>query len=263
MMPLALFASREFVGLTLLTFLLYGALGGLLVLIPYVLIQAAGYSGTAAGAALLPFPLILAVTAPLMGGVAGRIGSRLPLSIGPLVVAAGFLLATRVGPGAGYWTVYLPAILVIAVGMAGAVAPLTTAVLSSVDARHTGSASGFNSAVARTGGLVATALLGGILATSGPQLMAGFRIAAAVCAAASLAAGASAFVLLALREGARFIFAASTAPTLLAPPAHDHRRRSRKPTARARRDRCPSRTPTTGTTGRGARSSGSAPPIRY
>ena len=192
MMPLALFASREFVGLTLLTFLLYGALGGLLVLIPYVLIQAAGYSGTAAGAALLPFPLILAVTAPLMGGVAGRIGSRLPLSIGPLVVAAGFLLATRVGPGAGYWTVYLPAILVIAVGMAGAV-------LSSVDARHIGWASGFNSAVARTGGLVATALLGGILATSGPQLMAGFRIAAAVCAAASLAAGASAFVLLARR----------------------------------------------------------------
>ena len=200
MMPLALFASREFVGLTVLTLLLYGALGGLLVLIPYVLIQAAGYSGTAAGAALLPFPLILAVTAPIMGGLAGRIGSRLPLSIGPMVVAIGFLLAMRVGPGAGYWTVYLPAILVIALGMAGAVAPLTTAVLSSVDARHTGSASGFNSAVARTGGLVATALLGTVLATSGPALIAGFRVAVAACAAASAVAGASAYVMLAKRR---------------------------------------------------------------
>ena len=93
-----LFAVGEVVGLTVLTLLLYGALGGLLVLIPYVLIQAAGYSGTAAGAALLPFPLILAVTAPIMGGLAGRIGSRLPLSIGPMVVAIGFLLACAWGP---------------------------------------------------------------------------------------------------------------------------------------------------------------------
>jgi EmrB/QacA subfamily drug resistance transporter len=192
MMPLALFASREFVGLTLLTFLLYGALGGLLVPIPYVLLQAAGYSGTAAGAALLPFPLILAATAPIMGGLAGRTGPRLPLSIGPVVVAVGFLLATRVSAGAGYWGVYLPAILVIAMGMAGAVAPLTAAVLGSVDARHTGSASGFNSAVARTGGLVATALLGSILAASGPALIAGFRLACAASAVASLGAGASA-----------------------------------------------------------------------
>ncbi|MEO8927594.1 MAG: MFS transporter, partial [Caulobacteraceae bacterium] len=110
MMPLALFGSRDFVGLTALTFLLYGALGGLLVLIPYVLIQAAGYSATAAGAALLPFPLVIAVTSPLMGGLAGRIGSRLPLTVGPLVVAAGFLLALRIGPGASYWTGFLPAI---------------------------------------------------------------------------------------------------------------------------------------------------------
>jgi NaMN:DMB phosphoribosyltransferase len=87
--------------------------------------------------------------------------------------------------------------------MAGAVAPLTTAVLSSVDARHTGTASGFNSAVARTGGLVATALLGSVLAASGPALLAGFRIAAAVCAAASLAAGVSAFALITRRLDAR------------------------------------------------------------
>ena len=90
MMPLALFASKSFVGLTLLTLLLYGALGGLFVLIPYVLIKEAHYSATAAGAALLPLPLVLAVASPVIGGFAERIGPRLPLTIGPLVVAAGF-----------------------------------------------------------------------------------------------------------------------------------------------------------------------------
>lgn len=197
MAPLALFGSRGFIGLTLLTALLYGALGGLLTLIPYVLMQAAGYSGTAAGAALLPFPLILAVSSPLMGGLAGRIGSRIPLTVGPLVVAAGFLLTLRIDAEGSYWTTVLPAILVIAIGMAGAVAPLTTAVLASVDARHTGSASGLNSAVARTGGLVATALLGGVLAASGAELVAGFRMAAVICAVASVAAGLSAWLLVA------------------------------------------------------------------
>ncbi len=196
MTPLALFGSRAFVGLTALTFLLYGALGALLVLVPYVLIEGAGYSGTAAGAALLPFPVVLASTSRLMGGIAGRAGSRLPLSIGPAIVAAGFVLLLRVGEGADYWREVLPAILVISLGMAGAVAPLTTAVLASVDARHTGSASGLNSAVARAGGLVATALVGGVLAACGARLFAAFHVAAIACAAASLAAGFAAFVLL-------------------------------------------------------------------
>src|SRR6185295_3966650 len=135
MMPLALFASKSFVGLTLLTLLLYGALGGLFVLIPYVLITEAHYSATAAGAALLPLPLVLSVASPMMGGLAGRIGARLPLVIGPLVVAVGFLLTLRISAAADYWTEVLPAILIIAVGLSGAVAPLTTAVLNSVDAR--------------------------------------------------------------------------------------------------------------------------------
>jgi EmrB/QacA subfamily drug resistance transporter len=128
MMPLALFGSSSFIGLTLLTFLLYGALGGLLVLVPYVLIQAAAYSGTAAGAALLPFAAVMALVSPLMGRLSGRIGARLPLSAGTLVVAVGFLLILRIGPDGNYWTGVLPAILVIAFGMTGAVAPLTTAV---------------------------------------------------------------------------------------------------------------------------------------
>ena len=192
MMPLALFASRSFTGLTILTLLLYGALGGLFVLIPYTLIKAAGYTAAAAGAALLPLPLVLAVVSPVMGGLAARIGPRLPLSIGPLVVAGGFLLALRIDARANYWMEVLPAILVIAVGMSGAVAPLTTAVLGSVDERHTGSASGFNSAAARTGGLVATALLGSVLAAAGVRLVGAFHgamlIGSCACAAASLAA---------------------------------------------------------------------------
>ena len=196
MMPLTLFASRSFVGLTLLTLLLYGALGGLLVLLPYVLIKAGGYAGTAAGAALLPLPLVISATSPMMGGLAARIGPRLPLAIGPLVVAGGFLLATRIGAAADYWTQVLPAVLVIAIGLSGAVAPLTTAVLGSVDARHTGSASGFNSAVARTGGLIATALLGSVLAARGAGLPAAFHRAMLVGAAACLAAALSAFGLI-------------------------------------------------------------------
>ena len=196
MMPLALFGSSTFVGLTLLTLLLYAALGALFVLVPYVLIEAAGYSGARAGAALVPFAVVLALASPAMGVLAGKLGSRLPLTVGPLVVAGGFLLALRIGPDAAYWTGVFPAIMVMAIGMAGAVAPLTTAILASVDSRHAGSASGLNSAVARTGGMVATALLGGVFATSGPALVSAFHGVALACAAASVAAAASAFFLI-------------------------------------------------------------------
>lgn len=193
MMPLALFGSAEFIGLTLLTLLLYGALGALMVLVPYVLISAGGYTSTQAGATLLPFAVILATTSPLMGAFAGRVGSRIPLTIGPLIVALGFVLLLRVTAQASYWFVVFPAILVMSIGMAGAVAPLTTAVLSSVDRAHTGSASGLNSAVARIAGMVATALLGGVLGAEGAALLGGFHKAAMFCAAACVAASACAF----------------------------------------------------------------------
>jgi EmrB/QacA subfamily drug resistance transporter len=196
MMPLVLFSASTSVGLTLLTLFLYGALGGLFVLIPYILIEAASYSGTEAGAALLPLPAVLALTSPLMGGLAGRIGSRLPLSVGPVVVAVGFVLLLRVDQHNSYWTTTFPAILLIAVGMAGAVAPLTTAVLASVGPRYTGSASGFNSAVARLGGLIATALLGGVLAAEGGNLIGQFHVAAIAGAGLALASSASAFLLI-------------------------------------------------------------------
>lgn len=194
MMPLALFVSRAFAGLNVLTFLLYGALGGMLVLLPYVLIELKGYTATAAGAALLPMPLVIALTAPTMGKLAAKVGSRLPLTIGPAVVAVGFLLAMRIDVGGSYWTATLPAMLVISLGMAGAVAPLTNAVLSTVDARHTGMASGFNSAVARTGGLIATAMSSAILVAHAQALQSGFHVAMAVCAASAACASACAFL---------------------------------------------------------------------
>jgi EmrB/QacA subfamily drug resistance transporter len=193
MLPLKLFGSSSFSGLNLMTFLLYGALGALMLLVPFVLIQALHYSAKQAGAALLPFPVVLAIGSPLMGKVAGSHGSRLPLAIGALVVAGGFLLGTRIGDGS-YATTVLPAILVIAIGMACVAAPLTTAVLSSVDASHTGVASGFNSAVARGGGLIATALLGVVLTAQGRALLAPFHAAMAVCAGCALAASVCAFV---------------------------------------------------------------------
>lgn len=198
MLPLALFGSRDFVGLTWLTLLLYGALGGVMVLIPYVLIESQGYSATAAGAALLPLPVVLALASSAMGRLAGRVGARLPLIIGPVVTAAGCALAVRIGDNVGgaggYWTTVFPALMLVSLGMAVAVAPLTTAVLESVPADRNGVASGFNSAVARTGSLVASALLGGVLAAPADQLAARFHIAVLATAAAALAAGVCAFI---------------------------------------------------------------------
>ena len=195
MMPLSLFASRSFVGLTIATFLLYGALGGLLVLLPTVLIEACGYSATQAGAALLPLPLVIALASARMGRIAGRIGARLPLTIGPVVVAAGMALAVWIEPSGSYWTSVLPSLLVISLGMAAAVAPLTTAVLGSVAPDRTGVASGLNSAVARAGGLILTALAAAVLAARGTDLVPLFRVAALVAAGLALLAGAAAFVL--------------------------------------------------------------------
>ena len=200
MMPLRLFGADgekglAFTGLTVLTLLLYGALGALMVLLPYVLIRAAHYSGTAAGSALLPFAVIMAAASPLMGAVAGKTGPKVPLTVGPALVAAGFLWMLGVDGRALYWTQVFPGVVLMAVGMAMAVAPLTAAVLASVDHRHTGSASGLNTAVARVAGMIATALLGGVLTLAGPGLIGGFHVAMAICAVAAAGAGASAFLM--------------------------------------------------------------------
>jgi len=195
LMPLELFASRSLIWLSILTFLLYGALGALLILLPYVLIEACGYSATAAGAALLPLPLILTVSSPTTGAFAARAGARVPLAVGSLLCGLGFLLTLRIHAHANYWTGVLPALLVISVGLASTAAPLTTAVLSSADARNSGAASGLNSALARTGGLLATASLGGVLAPAGGQLLTSFHGAMGIAALACLGAFLSAIAL--------------------------------------------------------------------
>ncbi|MCM8556466.1 MFS transporter [Sphingomicrobium sediminis] len=189
MMPLGLFGGQCVVALNLLTFLLYGALGALLLILPYLLIESGGYSETLAGLAIMPFPLIIGLGSPIMGGIAERIGARLPLTIGPLVVAGGLLLGMRISEGSDYWTTVLPAIAVVGIGMALAVAPLTSAVMAAVEERYTGTASGLNNAVSRTGNLIAVALMGGVLSLTGSALFGGFHDALLAMAAAAALAG--------------------------------------------------------------------------
>ena len=142
-------------------------------------------------------PLVIAAASPAAGALAGRVGPRWLLITGPVIVAAGFFLMLRIVSAASYWLGTFPAMVVIALGMACAVAPLTTAVLMSVDSRHTGAASGLNSAVARTGGLIATALIGPVIASSGAALLSAFDAATAIGAVICLAAAASAAALIA------------------------------------------------------------------
>jgi EmrB/QacA subfamily drug resistance transporter len=199
-MPLTLFGTKSFVGITLLTLFLYAALGGMVVLLPYVLIEKGGYSAAAAGAALLPLPIAMGLGSRAAGRLAERTGARLLLSVGPCIAAAGFALFLRIDDDAyGYLGVVLPALAIVACGLTLSVAPLTAAVMGAVDATHVGSASGVNNAVARVAGLLATALLGLVLA-SGPAsagFMARFHVAALVGAVLALAAGVAALVTLA------------------------------------------------------------------
>jgi len=205
MMPMALFAGRTYVGVTLVTLFLYAALGGLLVLLPYLLIRVGHYPSTAAGAAMLPLPVLIGLGSRTMGRLSERVGPRWPLTIGPLGVAMGFALLVRVGDGhIAYWPVLFPALVVIAAGMAVSVAPLTATVMGAVSAGHAGSAAGVNNAVARVAGLVATALLGLVLtgAAQDAVFVAHFRVAALVGSGLAVLASLSAVALIAPKASA-------------------------------------------------------------
>lgn len=159
MMPLDLFRSRQFSAANLVTFVVYAALSGVFFLLVSFLQIAAGYSPVAAGAASLPVTLLMLLFSARAGALAQRVGPRLPLTVGPLVLALGMAMMAGIDPGGNYLTSVLPAVVVFGIGLTLVVAPVTATVLAAAESRHAGIASGINNAVSRVGGLLAVAIL--------------------------------------------------------------------------------------------------------
>jgi EmrB/QacA subfamily drug resistance transporter len=188
MLPLSVFRSRQFSAANAVTFVVYAALSGALFLVPVVLQEVRGYSPLESGAALLPVTFIMLALSSRSGALAARIGPRLQMSVGPLVIAVGLLLFARIGDHGSYLTVMLPAVLVFGLGLAINVAPLTATALAAAPAEHAGVASAVNNDVARAAGLIAVAVLpvaAGITGNSylHPAMLAhGFRVAVVIAA---------------------------------------------------------------------------------
>jgi EmrB/QacA subfamily drug resistance transporter len=195
MMPLDVFASRQFSAINAITFVVYGGLGIVMFLFVQALQVVAGFSPIKAGTALVPFTVLMLLLSARAGALAGKVGPRIPLAAGLVVAACGMLMMTRLGPGASYFTVVLPAVVVFGLGMTGVVAPLTATVLASADPRHAGVASAVNNAVARAASLLMVAAipplagLTGSADTDPSRFLHGFRVSV-VAGAIMVALGA-------------------------------------------------------------------------
>jgi EmrB/QacA subfamily drug resistance transporter len=195
LLRLSMFASAEFSAANVVTFVVYGALGGALFLLPIQLEQVSGYTAIEAGISLLPVTFIMLLLSARSGELASRIGPRLQMSVGPVVIGIGLVLFARIGPSGNYLTDVLPAVLVFGFGLAINVAPLTATVLAAAPAESAGMASAVNNDVARAAGLIAVAVLpaaaglGGTAYLHPDQFSAGFRTAVFISAGLCILAG--------------------------------------------------------------------------
>ncbi len=195
MMDLAIFQSRQFSAANAVTFVVYGAMGGVFFLLVAFLQISLGYDPIAAGAASLPVTALMLLFSARSGALAQRIGARIPLTVGPIIIAAGMLLMTRISPGDSYLGSVFPAVVVFGIGLTFVVAPVTSTVLAAADDKHAGMASGINNAVSRVAGLLAVAVLPLIAGITGDsfydpeKLTDGFHTAMVVCAAAAVCGG--------------------------------------------------------------------------
>ena len=193
MLPPAIFASRQFTGANLVTLVVYAALGGTIFLLVLQLQQSMGYGPVAAGVALLPVTVLMLLLSPRAGALAQRIGPRVPMTVGPLGIAAGLVLLAGAGEGDAYATAVLPGLVVFGLGLALTVAPLTTTVLAAAPVEQAGVASAINNAVARVAGLLAVALLPAVGGITGDDYLdplaftAGYRTGTLVGAGLALA----------------------------------------------------------------------------
>ena len=188
MLPLSIFRSRQFSAANGVTFVVYAALGGVFFLLVSFLQISMGYSPIAAGSATLPITVLMLFGSARAGELAQRIGPRIPLTLGPLIIAAGLLLMLRINPGDSYLGMVLPAVFVLGIGLTLVVAPVTATVLAAVDSTRSGIASGVNNAVARVAGLLAVAVLPAVAGLTGDKfyepshMTDGFHMAMVVCA---------------------------------------------------------------------------------
>jgi hypothetical protein len=228
MLPLNLFGSAQFTSANVVTFAVYAALGGALFLLPIQLQEVSGYTALEAGISLLPVTVITLLLSARSGALAARIGPRLQMSIGPIVIAAGLALFTRIGSSGNYLTEVLPAVVVFGFGLAINVAPLTSTVLAAVPAEHAGVASAVNNDVARAASLIAVAVLpaaAGLTGTSylhPAEFTAGFHRASLIAAGLCVIGGVLAAFTIRNPRSARVEAAPAPGPlhcSLDAPPA--------------------------------------------